>query len=56
MQAAGNRCEIHVYEGYGHLFTPAGTPDDGAPQPDPKIAADALARAVRFLEALGFVD
>jgi len=52
--AARNRCEMHVYEQYGHLFTPAGIPDDGQPQPDPGIAADALARADRFLKSLGF--
>jgi acetyl esterase len=52
--AAKNTCEIHVYEGFGHLFTPAGTPDDGQPKPDPATAADALARADRFLRSLGF--
>lgn len=55
MRAAGNTCELHVYEGYGHLFTPAGTPDDGWPQPDSATAADALARADRFLESLGYL-
>ena len=55
MQAAGNACELHVYEGFGHLFTPAGTPDDGMPQPDPATAADAAKRAERFLESLGFL-
>jgi len=55
MREAGNACELHVYEGFGHVFTPAGTPDDGMPQPDPAISRDALARADRFLEALGFL-
>ncbi|HET9232818.1 MAG TPA: alpha/beta hydrolase [Candidatus Eisenbacteria bacterium] len=55
MRAAGNVCELHVYQGFGHLFTPAGTPDDGMPQPDRAISADALARADRFLEAQGFL-
>jgi acetyl esterase/lipase len=54
MRAAGNVCELHVYEGFGHLFTPAGTRDDGMPQPDPAISADAATRADRFLESLGF--
>jgi len=45
---------MHVYEGFGHLFTPAGIPDDGQPKPDPATAADALARADRFLKSLGF--
>ncbi|MFN0007004.1 MAG: alpha/beta hydrolase [Planctomycetota bacterium] len=55
MRAAGNRCELYVYRGFGHLFTPAGIPDDGMPQPDPSISADASARADRFLESLGFL-
>ena len=55
MKEAGNACELHVYKGFGHLFTPAGTPDDDWPQPDAATAADALARAVRFLELLGFL-
>ena len=54
MREAGNACDVHVYEGFGHLFTPAGTPDDGMPQPDPAISKDAMARADRFLESLGF--
>ncbi|MEW5984086.1 MAG: alpha/beta hydrolase [Acidobacteriota bacterium] len=55
MRDAGNACELHVYEGFGHLFTPAGTPDDGWPKPDPTASADAMARADRFLESLGFL-
>ena len=55
MRAAGNVCEMHVYQGFGHLFTPAGTPDDGTPQPDPAIAADAAERAGRFLQSQGFL-
>lgn len=54
MQEAGNTCELQVYEGFGHLFTPAGTPDNGQPAPDRTIAADAMARADRFLQSLGF--
>lgn len=54
MRAAGNVCELHLYEGFGHLFTPAGIPDDGMPQPDPEVSADAAARAERFLESRGF--
>lgn len=56
MRAAGNRCELQVYEGFGHLFTPAGTPDDGMPQPDPATSADASKRADRFLKSLGFLE
>ena len=56
MRAAGNVCELHVYEGFGHLFTPAGIPDDGMPEPDPEVSADAIARADRFLKSLGFLE
>ena len=56
MRAAGNPCELHVYKGFGHLFTPAGTPDDGWPRPDSATAADAGARAERFLASLKFTE
>jgi acetyl esterase/lipase len=56
MRAAGDVCELQVYEGFGHLFTPAGTPDDGMPQPDPATSAAASRRADRFLESLGFLE
>ena len=56
MLAAGNLCELQVYEGYGHLFTPAGIPDDGMPQSDPEIEAQAVVRADEFLASLGFID
>jgi acetyl esterase/lipase len=56
MRAAANVCELHVYEGFGHLFTPAGTPDDGMPQPDRATSADASRKADRFLESLGFLE
>ena len=56
LRTAKNECELHVYDGFGHLFTPAGIADDGVPQPDPATAADALARADRFLRSLGFMD
>ncbi len=55
MKAAGNTCELHVYEGFGHLFTPAGIPDNGQPQPDAATRSDALVRAERFLRSLGYI-
>ena len=55
MRAANNRCELEVYDGFGHLFTPAGTPDDGQPAPDRATAAAAMARADVFLESIGFL-
>jgi acetyl esterase/lipase len=56
MEAEGNRCELHVYPDVGHLFTPAGIPDNAWPKPDPAVQADAYARVDAFLTALGFYD
>ena len=56
MVAAGNACETHVYKGFGHLFTPAGIPDNEWPQPDSATAADAGVRAARFLASFKFVE
>ena len=56
LRSAKNACELHVYDGFGHLFTPAGIADDGEPKPDPATASDALARADRFLRSLGLMD
>jgi acetyl esterase/lipase len=53
--AAGDACELQVYQGYGHLFTPAGVNDQGMPRPDPTISAAAAARADAFLRAHGFI-
>jgi acetyl esterase/lipase len=55
MRAAGNRCELHVYPGVGHLFTPVGVRDDGWPQPDLTVQADAMGKADAFLKSLGFI-
>ena len=55
MREAGNVCELELYEGYGHLFTPAGVPDSGQPKPDPKITEKAMARTDEFLKSLGFL-
>jgi acetyl esterase/lipase len=56
MTAAGNRCELQAYPGVGHLFTPAGIPDDGWPQPDPEVSQLALVRVDSFLVSIGFID
>jgi hypothetical protein len=55
MIAAGNVCELHAYEGFGHLFTPAGVPDTGQPRPHAATRADDLAKAERFLKSLGYI-
>jgi acetyl esterase/lipase len=53
-RSLGNTCELEVYEGVGHLFTPAGIPDDGDPRPDSKTQTAAFARVDAFLSKLGF--
>jgi acetyl esterase/lipase len=55
MRAVGGKCELHVYEGFGHLFTPAGIRDDEMPEPDPATSEDASKRADRFLQSLEFL-
>ncbi|UCC85026.1 MAG: alpha/beta hydrolase [Gemmatimonadota bacterium] len=55
MREAGNRCDLHVYDGVGHLFTPSTEPDDGLPNPDPEVQAEAYQRADEFLRSLGFL-
>jgi len=55
MKAANNRCELYVFEGAGHLFTPVGTPDDGYPKPDPIIEAAAFSKLDQFLVSLGYM-
>lgn len=55
MKEAGNRCELYVFDGAGHLFTPVGTPDDGFPKPDPTIESAAFAKLDAFLISLGYI-
>jgi acetyl esterase/lipase len=55
MREAGNRCDLHVYDGVGHLFTPSTEPDDGWPNPDPEVQAAAFREADEFLRSLGFI-
>lgn len=55
MLAAGNRSELIVYDGVGHLFTPSSEPDDGWPNPDPAVRAAAYDAADAFLRSLGYI-
>lgn len=55
MLASGNRCDLIIYNGVGHLFTPSSEPDDGWPNPDPKIQAEAFAKADDFLRSIGYI-
>ncbi len=56
MREAGNACTLKVYQGYGHLFTPAGINDRETPQPDPAISATAAAFGEAFLRQQGFMQ
>jgi len=55
MIAAGNHCELIIYDGVGHLFTPSNEPDDQWPNPDLKIQAEASAKADEFLKLFGYI-
>jgi acetyl esterase/lipase len=50
-----DRCEIQIYPGFGHLFTPAGG-DDENPQPDPETSRAARDRSDVFLRSIGYLD
>ena len=52
----GNICELIIYDGVGHLFTTSNQPDDGFPNPDPKVQANAFKKADEFLRSLGYID
>lgn len=56
MRKAGNTCELFVYEGVGHLFTPSTEPDDDWPKPDPKIRSEAAREVDRFLVKHGYIE
>jgi acetyl esterase len=47
MQAAGNRCDLHVYENVGHQF------EDAPGHIDPQVSADAKQRTLHFLREVG---
>jgi acetyl esterase/lipase len=54
MQANGNYCEIWIYDGVGHLFTPNTMSDRGDPKPDETIRKEAYKRVDEFLKNLGY--
>lgn len=55
MIAKGNYCELWIYDGVGHLFTPSSMPDNGDPYPDPEIQKKATSREDEFLRKYGFI-
>jgi acetyl esterase len=54
MKQAGNRCELHIYQGLGHLLQPINS-DPEAVAAGVKARADAVARTDSFLVSLGFL-
>lgn len=55
MQENGNYCEIWIYDGVGHLFTPNTMSDRGDPKPDETIKKKAYKKADEFLKNLGYI-
>jgi acetyl esterase/lipase len=52
---AGGVCELHVYEGVGHLLTRNLADQSDNFDPDPVARADAIERHASFLKARGFL-
>jgi acetyl esterase/lipase len=55
MLANGNYCELWIYDGVGHLFTPSYLNDSGWPQPDKEIERKAFNQADEFLRKFGYI-
>jgi acetyl esterase len=55
MLANGNHCELFIYDGVGHLFTPNTMPDNGQPQPDKEVQRKAYDQADAFLKKFGYI-
>lgn len=50
MDKYNNECELIIYDGVGHLFTPSSEADNGWPKPDKKVASDAKEKMDIFLK------
>ncbi len=55
MLGYGNHCELFVYDGVGHLFTPNTMPDNREPHPDKEVQGKAYDQADAFLKKLGYI-
>ncbi len=55
MLACGNHCELFIYDGVGHLFTPNSIPDNREPHPDKEVQRKAYNEADAFLMKLGYI-
>lgn len=51
----GNICNLHIYNGVGHLFTPSDQPDNGRPNPDKEVSIKAYHEIDLFLKGLGYI-
>jgi len=49
-----NICQLFIYDGVGHMFTPSIESDKGWPNPDQKIKEEAYSEIDNFLRELGF--
>jgi acetyl esterase/lipase len=52
--AKGNRCDLHVYPGVGHLLTRNLKEQERDFDPDPAMRADAIAKQEQFLREMWF--
>ena len=50
-----NECEVIIYDGVGHLFTPSTEPDDGWPNPDKKVSLNAQKKMDEFLRKHDYI-
>ena len=55
MLSHGNHCELFIYDGVGHLFTPNTMPDNREPHPDKEVQKKACDQADAFLKKLGYI-
>jgi len=51
----GNKSNLFIYDGVGHLFTPSGQPDNGYPNPDKETQSKAYNELDSFLKVLGYI-
>lgn len=56
MEKHQNECELIIYDGVGHLFTPSTERDDGWPNPDKKISQDAQNKIDAFLTKHNYIS
>jgi acetyl esterase len=52
----GGQCELHVYDGVGHLFTRKLDNQQDEFDPDPKVVLDARIKGDQFLAQRGFLN